>query len=238
VAVRILLIDDDVGAIKAIQPGLAWEGYVVDHALPGRNAIRQILVDKPDLVILGIDTRDAQWRFCRRLLTFLDAPLLLLLDSEERMDRARGLDLGADGCMFKPVLVPELLAQVRALLRVEMPPALRRQRSFFVDGDLVVDLTRHEVRRNDEPVALTPTEFRLLSCLVRHAGQLISHQRLCQEVWGPGQWDRQGSIKQYIHHLRKKLEPDPEHPQRIVTRWGEGYTLHRLDKPWAGEGPG
>ena len=104
----------------------------------------------------------------------------------------------------------------------------RRQRSFFVDGDLVVDRTRREVRLNDEPVALTPLEFRLLTCLVRHEGEVLPQERLLSLVWGPECEDPSGTLKQYIHHLRQKLEMDPSRPRRVVTRWGEGHMFQRL----------
>jgi len=130
--------------------------------------------------------------------------------------------------MFKPILPAELVARMRALLRREKLQVSRQQQSFFVDGDLVVDLTRQEVRRDDEPVALTSTELRLLCCLVGWEGEVLSHERLMREVWGPEQMGRHAAVKQYIHRLRQKLEPDPTHPQRIVTRWGEGYLFKRL----------
>jgi len=228
VAVSILLIDDDLATIHDLQPGLAREGFQVDHTLPGRSAIRQALVDEPDLVILGIGAQDTTWQFCRRLMTFLDQPVLLLLDTGRRLDRVRGLDMGADDCMFKPVLQIELAARVRALLRRDLAPSGRREQSFFADGDLVVDLSRHEVRRDDVPVALTPTEYRILACFVRHAGEMLPHDRLLQEVWGPAHVHRHSALKQYIHHLRRKLEPDPSRPQRIVTHWGQGYAFQRL----------
>ena len=224
----ILLIDEDLPTVKELQPVLAREGYRIDHDLPGLVAIRRILVQQPDLVICGISGPDEGWRFCRRLLTFLDAPLLLLTSPEDVMGRAMGLDLGADDCMTKPVLTVEFVARVRALLRRDTSDFARRQRSYFEDGDLVVDLTRHEVRLRDEPVALTATEFRVLCCLVQHRGEVVPHQLLLTQVWGAGHHASADTIKQYIHHLRQKLEPEPSQPRRIVTRRGEGYMLQRL----------
>jgi len=228
VTASILLIDNDVEAIKEMQPALAREGYRVDHALPGRAAIRQVLIDEPDLVILGVTAREDGWRFCRRLLAFLDSPALLLLTTEDRLDRVKALDLGADDCMVQPVLIAELVARVRALLRREVSRGFRSRQSFFVDDDLVVDLTRREVRLNDEPLRLTSIEFKILSCLVRYAGEVVPYDRLLTQAWGPHQKGSRDSVKQYIHHLRQKLEPDPHQPRRIVTHWGEGYMLKRI----------
>ena len=227
-AANVLLIDDDLATVKEMQPVLAREGYRVDHTLPGMLAIRRILVEQPDLVILGIIGPDDGWQFCRRLLTFLDKPLFLLLAPGEVLGCVKGLELGADDCMTKPVLVVEFVARVRALLRRDASDFSRRQRSFLADGDLVVDLTRREVRWNDEPVALTSLEFRLLACLVRYEGEVLPQERLLSLVWGPECEDPSGTLKQHIYHLRQKLETDPSRPRRIVTRWGEGYMFQRL----------
>ena len=226
-AVRILLIDQDLPSVHEVQSTLAQAGYHVEHALPGRNAVRQVVLDEPNLVILAIEADEAGWQFCRRLLSFLDAPMLLLVSSADRLDRATGLNMGAAACLLKPVIMAELQAQVQALLRQTLSPAARRAKNFFVDGDLVVDLTRWEVKIDDEPVALTPTEFLLLACLIKHAGEVVPHERLLVEAWGSSFDTYRESLKQYIHHLRRKLEPDPAHPQRILTRWGKGYLFQR-----------
>ena len=223
---KVLLVDHDLGTVRDVQPVLAREGYQVDHDLPGRTAIRRIVIEEPDLLIVGVD--HGSWGFCRQLLTFVDQPVLLLLNSQDKLERVKGLDLGADDCMAKPVHLVELVARVRALLRRDLANGPRRGRSYFVDGDLVVDLSRREVRLAERPVALTPTELRLLACLVQHEGQVLSRERLLQEVWGAGYGGTADLVKQHVHHLRQKLEADPHHPQRIVTRWGEGYLLQRV----------
>jgi DNA-binding response OmpR family regulator len=228
VAVSVLLIDNDTSLTERIRPILELEGYCVTSVMPGPDAIRRTAVGDLALVILGITSREEEWAFCRRLLGFVESPLLLLLSSDDELDRARALDLGADDCMIKPARLVELVARVRALLRRNAMAIPRSQQSFFVDGNLVVDLTRREVRLDDEPVALTPTEFRLLACFVRHAGQVMPHERLSMQVWGSAQGVRRDTLKQCVHHLRRKLEVDPSHPQRIVTRWGEGYLFQSV----------
>jgi DNA-binding response OmpR family regulator len=228
VTASILFIDDDTAIAKELQPAFLAEGYQLHHALPGLDAIRRMLVDQPDLVILSVDSQEKNWQFCRRLLTFLDGPLLLLLSTVNELDRVKGLELGADDCMTKPVLTEEVIARARALLRRIDSRASRSERSYFVDEDLVIDLTRREVWRNGQPVALTPTEFRLLYCFTMHVGELIPHERLVIHVWGPNWPGARDTIKIYVHQLRRKLEPDPDHPRRIVTRRGEGYMFRTL----------
>jgi two-component system KDP operon response regulator KdpE len=97
-----------------------------------------------------------------------------------------------------------------------------------VDGDLIIDLTRREVRLDDQPIRLTPTEFQILSCLISQVGEVLSHKRILMQVWGPNYAGEHGILKPHIHSLRRKLEPDPSRPQRILTRRGEGYLFRRL----------
>jgi len=195
----ILLIDNDDMVLNSVQP-----------------------VCKPDLVILGIDPPGQGWRFCHQLLAFLESPLLLLLSTCDEKDHIKGLSLGADACMAKPVLLGELVARVQALTR--------QRKDLFVDGDLVVDLNRQEIRLDSESLALTPTEFRVLSCLIQDVGEVVSYQRLLAQVWGPDRRDSRHLLNSCIYHLRQKLEPDPRHPRRIVTRLREGYALHRIEE--------
>ena len=224
----ILLIDKDVSVDKKLQPAFAREGYALRSVLPGLDAIRTMLVDEPDLVILGLGPQEKDWEFCRRLLAFLDRPLLLLLSTENRLDRVKGLEVGADDCMIKPVLTEEVVARARVLLRRSPYQVHRSKRSYFVDENLVVDLTRREVWLNEQPVRLTPTEFRFLSCFTEHVGQVVSHDRLVNYVWGPDVTGARDAVKLYVHQLRKKLEPDRDEPQRFVTRRGEGYLFRAV----------
>jgi DNA-binding response OmpR family regulator len=228
VPLSVLLIDDDPMMVKQLESAFTQEGFHVDDTPPGLDAIRTMLIHQPDLVVLGMNSQDKDWQFCHRLLTFLDRPLLLLLSTANHLDRVRGLELGADDCMIKPVFTIEVLARARALLRRSEFQISRSQRSYFVDEDLVVDLTRREVWLNGQPVALTPTEFRFLSCFVEHVGEVLSHERLATRVWGPDHTNATDIIKLYVHQLRQKLEPDPDQPRRIVTRRGEGYVLRPL----------
>jgi len=233
---RILWLDEDLVGSGPMLPILEREGYRIELAALGRDALRRLLLNDHDLVILGMSDRTDHWQFCSHLLALDDTPLLLLLDTGSDRDRARGLDLGADDCLLKPPSPVEFMARVRALLRRGVPQSERQRRSFFLDGDLSVDLARQEVRLADRPVALTRTEFQILACLVRHPDQVMSQEQLITQVWGCSEPSGQSSLKQHIHFLRKKLEPDPAHPQRIVTRWGEGYLLRRLAAD--AQGPG
>jgi DNA-binding response OmpR family regulator len=228
VTATILLIDRDSSVDRKLQPAFSREGYSLEYVAPGLDAIRAMLVGEPDMVILGLGPQEADWEFCRRLLAFLDKPLLLLLSTANKLDRVKGLEFGADDCMIKPFLTEEVIARARVLLRRSAQQAHRSRRSYFVDGNLVIDLTRREVWLDEEPVRLTPIEFRFLSCFTEHVGQVLTHERLVNYVWGPEFAGARDSVKLYVHQLRKKLEPDRNRPQRIVTRRGEGYLFRAL----------
>lgn len=224
----VLLIGDDARVAREFGPAFAREGYHLEHVLPGLDAIRKVLTKDPDLVILRISSQGRDWQFCQRLLTFLERPLLLLIATTNRLDRVKGLELGADDCMIEPILVVEVLARVRALLRRSESRPPRMKQSYFEDEGLVVDLSRREVWLNGEPVSLTPTEFRLLFCFTRHVGLVLSHEQLKMQVWGYDYPAARDAIKLYVHRLRRKLEPDPRRPRRILTRRGEGYMFTSL----------
>jgi len=224
----ILLIDDDAATIAEVLPALRQDGYEVACTQPGMDAIR---------MGLGRSARSGHSRhqFAERGLGVLPAahdfpepPAASLIVYKNQMDRVKGFELGADDCMIKPVVIVELAARARSLLRWSASQAYRRPHSLFVDGDLIVDLAHREVQVNSQPVALTPTEFRILACFTKHAEEALSHEEILAEVWGPNHEGRRDILKLYVHNLRKKLEPDPGRPKRILTRRGEGYVLKRL----------
>ncbi len=218
----ILLIDDDEFRAERVKPVLAREGYRLGHFAPSLDAIRKMLIDKPDLVVLGLDPVQEGWVFYHKVLTFLESPLLLLLSSGDESDRVKGLRLGADDCMSQPLILTELVARVQALLRRSALDS-EQEKGSFTNSNLVVDLDRREVLLDGEVVPLTRIEFRLLSSLVRHAGETLLYEELLAQVWGPNHTRSRDHLKPHIYHLRQKLESDPSRPQRIMTHRGQGY---------------
>jgi two-component system KDP operon response regulator KdpE len=223
----VLLIDDDAATAQTVRASLVAEGYQVHNAAPGPSALRQTVIEVPDLVMVSMGSGDGEWRFLRRLLTVVECPVLVLVSSGDQVACAQALEFGADDCMAHPLNEIELVARVRVALRRERVRDPLREHSFFVDGELVVDLTRREVRRCDEPVGLTAIEMRLLACLVQHEGEVLSPKQLITQVWGSAGGSSQEGLRQHMCHLRQKLEPEPGRPRRIVTRRGEGYQLRR-----------
>ncbi|MDY6877071.1 MAG: response regulator transcription factor [Chloroflexota bacterium] len=220
----ILVIDDDTGLLRLLQLGLEREGFSVITAPGGKEGLRQAYKSRPDLVILDVMMPDIDgWTTCQRLREMSDTPIIMLTAKGGEQDVLRGLVLGADDYVAKPCSFDELKARVHALLRRAQTPANPAWRSAYDDGKLVVDLSNGTVSLNDSPVHLTPTESRLLMCLMSQAGQVIPHQELLTRVWGPEYSDEVGYLSVYVHYLREKIEEDPANPQYVRTRWGMGY---------------
>ncbi len=224
----VLLIDDDSSKLQTARSILLPEGYDVRHSPLGRDALLHLLTIEPDLVILGLGPSDEGWSFLRRVVLLLECPLMVLLPDRNEVACAQALELGADDCLAQPIAPVELVARTRALLRRRPPANGRRERSVYVDGELVVDLARREVKRHDKWLPLSRTEFEVLACLIRSVGHLLPHQRLIDQVWGANCPNAAAILRQYIHHLRRKIEPNPKQPQRIVSRRQEGYILQRI----------
>jgi DNA-binding response OmpR family regulator len=221
---QILLIGDDTRVLEHAGQVLGAEGYGLSRFGLGPAALRHLDECRTALVVLAGAPVERSWTFCRRLLASSGVPLLLLIVGGDEVDRVQGLELGADDCAGWPLPDAELVMRVHALLRTaSQPGAARRAPGYFADGDLVVDLTRPEVWRDGEPVAVSATELRVLACFVRHMGQVVSPECLAAEVWAPVRAGTGHSVSPYIHSLRAKLEADPAHPRRILTRRGQGY---------------
>ncbi len=220
----ILVIDDDTGLLRLLQLGLEREGFSVITASGGKDGLRQAYQARPDLVILDVMMADIDgWTTCQRLREMSDTPIIMLTAMGDEKDVLRGLTLGADDYVSKPCSFDELKARIHALLRRSKTPANPAWRTAYDDGRLMVDLSTGIVSLNGSPVHLTPTESRLLMCLMSQTGQVISHKELLTRVWGPEYSDEVGYLSVYVHYLREKIEADPANPQYVRTRWGMGY---------------
>jgi len=221
---KVLVIDDDVALTRVIQLGLEQEGYEVIVADSGIEGLRQAYDAHPDLVILDVMMPGLDgWKTCQRLREISDVPIIMLTAKDGEVDVIKGLELGADDYITKPFSTEELVARMRALLRRARLPSSPHRPTVYTDGELVVDFSKHRVMVRGKRVNLTPTEFRLLSCLVRNAGRVIPHETLLAQVWGPEYIGEIQYLKLYIRYLRQKIEKDPSKPQYILTEWGIGY---------------
>ena len=218
---RVLVVEDDVEIAGALRRSLALEGYEVELAGDGVDALGQAETYEPDLVVLdlGLPKLDGV-EVCRRLRREGDVPILVLTARDAVDARVEGLDSGADDYLVKPFAFAELLARVRALLR-RRPP---RGTASIVVGDLHLNPDRREARRSDRRLDLTSREFELLEHLMRNERLVVSREALLEEVWGYAPFSETNTVDVFVSNLRRKLEAGGE--SRILhTVRGAGYVL-------------
>jgi len=223
---RILVVDDDAKTVELVKLYLNRDGYKVLVAYNGTEALRLAREVHPDLIVLdlmlpGMDGLEV----CSALRAESDVPIIMLTAKTAEQDRLLGLDLGADDYVTKPFSPKELAARVRAVLRRLPEDALQRGPVEITHGELRINFLKREVYLANKPVRLTPVEFRLLGVLIKESGRTFSRAQLVDRVYG---FDFDGfdrTVDVHIRNLRRKLEPDPDHPQYIRTVYGAGYTF-------------
>jgi len=226
---RILVVDDDPPSVKMISFLLREEGYEVVSADNGESALELVDREAPDLVILDVMMPHLDgFEVCRRIRQKQDVPVIFLSAKGETVDKVAGLELGADDYLAKPFEPSELLARVKAVTRRAAAAAGEESQTLLTVADLTVDpLTNQAIFADGSTVELTPIEFRLLHCLMRNAGRILSHDLLMSTVWGYNYEGYSNQIAVYIRRLRMKIEADPNQPKRLVTVRGLGYKFER-----------
>jgi two-component system KDP operon response regulator KdpE len=220
---KLLIVDDDIDLCQTIKHVFMAEGMQVFIANDGREGIQAFFAHRPDLVLLDIRMPEIDgWELCRQIRMMSNTPVIMLTTLDEDQQVVRGLKIGADDFVTKPFSREVLLARVQAVFRRTAPQPQSGHDLTYHDGYLSVDLTRHEVRREGEPVRLSATEFRLLRYLLKHAGRVLTHQAILHNVWGTDCHNPE-YVHVYLWHLRKKLEKDPRSPNYLVTEHGFGY---------------
>ena len=220
--VRILVVDDEPPIRKLLRMGLTAHGYEVIDATNGRMAL-EMLARKPHLVILDLGLPDIDGLELLRTIRQQEEslPVVVLSSRGDEAGKVAALDLGADDYVTKPFGMDELLARMRAALRHQLQ--MHGERPVFRVGDLSVDLVRRIVKLGDKDVKLSPKEYELLRLLVQHAGKVLTHKYLLQELWNEPT-DTQ-YLRVYIRQLRRKIEAEPERPRYLFTETGIGYRL-------------
>ncbi len=219
---RILIVDDEPAMVRGLEDNLRFEGYQTLSACDGRRGLQLAVSEAPDLILLDIMMPGMSgWDVCRELRhKELDIPVIMLTARGEEVDRVLGLELGADDYVTKPFGLRELLARIRAVLR---RPGPRQKFEEFAFGDVRIRLRGRQVFKAGAEVRLTRKEFDLLRYLVEHQGEVITRDRLLDEVWGYDRYPTTRTVDTHILRLRQKFERDPEHPQYILTVHGQGY---------------
>ena len=218
---RILVADDDPEIVSLIKRGLTYEGYTVDTAGDGAEALTKVRAEQPDAVILdvmmpGLDGNEV----AKRLRQAGDTPILMLTARGTVADKVMGLDSGADDYLVKPFDFDELLARLRALLR----RGQSKETEILRFADLTLDTVSMEVRRGGAPLELTAQEFKLLEFLMRHPRQVVNRDQIYEKVWGYDFGGESNIIEVYIRYLRTKLETNGR-SRLIHTVRGVGYAL-------------
>lgn len=221
-----LVVEDELALVELVRYNLEKDGYEVDIARDGEDAILMVEERQPDIIVLDwMLPKLAGIEVCRRLRsksTTRNVPIIMLTAKTEEADRIRGLDTGADDYMTKPFSMVELTARIRAVLR-RIRPALAEDKVEI--GDIILDRTAHRVVRNGDEIHLGPTEFRLLDHFVQHPGRVFSREQLLDAVWGSDVYVETRTVDVHIGRLRKALlKVGGEDPIRTVR--SAGYALN------------
>jgi two-component system KDP operon response regulator KdpE len=227
---RVLVIDNDTDILESTRKALDHEGYEVYVACDGQEGIEIAWQKTPHVVVLDsmLPVMDG-FETCRRLRELGIQSVVITGHQHDERSVVRALEMGADDYLRQPVEIPILLAKLRTLMRRNHQQANDKM-LLYDDGQLLIDLENRRVEMRGEPVKLTPTEFRLLSILLRRVGRVVAHEELIKEVWGTDKDVSLGSLKLYIHYLRQKIEDSPRKPRYLLAEWGIGYRF-REAKP-------
>ena len=219
---RILIVDDEPEMVRGLEDNFRFEGYQTLAATTGKEGLALAVREAPDLILLDVMMPELSgWDVLRALRQKgLDVPVIMLTARGEEVDRVLGLELGADDYVTKPFSLRELLARVRAVLR---RPGPRVKFEEFAFGDVRIRLRGRQVFKAGQEVRLTRKEFDLLRYLVEHRGEVVTRDRLLDEVWGYEQFPTTRTVDTHVLRLRQKFEKDPERPAWILTVHGQGY---------------
>jgi two-component system KDP operon response regulator KdpE len=224
----ILVIEDELSIRRFLRASLSGEGYRLAEAETGQQGLSMSAAQPPDLIILDLGLPDMDGlQIIEELRRWSQVPIIILSARGQEKDKVIALDHGADDYLSKPFGMGELLARIRVALRhqarISGQPAGAATR--FSVGDLIVDLEARRVLIRGQEVHFTPLEYRLLSTFVQHAGKVLTHRFLLQEVWGPGHTEETHYLRVFTANLRRKLEVDPTRPRYLLTEQGVGYRL-------------
>ncbi len=218
----VLVVEDEPKITEVLKLYLERDGYHVTIAANGLAALESFRKDAPDLVLLDINLPEVDGlEVCRQIRRESSVPIIMLTARDEEADKLIGLELGADDYVTKPFSPREIVARVKAVLRrVSLPQS---SQEVLRAGELVLEPSRHEARRGNRGLDLTPTEFRLLEVLMRNPGRVYSRLQLLDLVQGEAFEGYERTIDAHIKNLRQKIESDPQRPAHVLTVYGVGY---------------
>ena len=221
----ILIIEDEAHIARFIKTAMEQEGYQVYTADSSHRGLIEAATRRPDLLILDLGLPDGDGcDVIADIRTWSSLPILVLSARSDEQDKIKALNLGADDYLVKPFSMGELVARVNAHMRrwqvgYEAPSQIEL-------GNISIDLTQRQVKKNGKDVHLTPIEYRLLTVLIRYAEKVLTHKQLLNEVWGKGHNHQEHYVRIFMSNLRQKLEDNPSRPNFFLTEIGVGYKLH------------
>jgi len=222
----VLVVEDEAPIRRFLKAALEAQKFKLLEATTGAQAIAMAASHNPDIILLDLGLPDIDGlEVIRRLREWSHTPIIVISARGKDTEKVEGLDAGADDYLAKPFSVEELSARMRVAVRHLTRSRVGRAGPVFQTGDLKVDLARRMVWVAGREIHLTPIEFKLLAVLVRHSGKVTTQRQLLREVWGHGSDEQAHYLRNYIHHLRHKLEADPARPVYLSTEPGVGYRL-------------
>lgn len=222
----VLVIEDEPQMLRFLRASLGAHGYRMAEAKTAQEGLTQAGLLTPDVILLDLGLPDLDGlEVTQRLREWTTIPIIVISARGQDADKIKALDAGADDYLTKPFSVGELLARIRVALRHVMQAASGKDEPSFELGDLRVDMAKRQVFVGTAEIHLTPTEYKLLMVLIRHAGSVVTHRQLLKEVWGPSHVEHTHYLRVYMGQLRHKLEHDPTQPKYLVNEPGVGYRL-------------
>lgn len=222
----VLVVEDEAPIRRFLKAALGAQRFKLVEATTGAQAIAMAASHNPDIILLDLGLPDIDGlEVIRRIREWSQTPIIVISARGKDTEKVDGLDAGADDYLAKPFSVEELSARMRVAIRHLTRSRVGQEGPVFQTGDLKVDLARRMVWVAGQEIHLTPIEFKLLAVLVRHSGKVTTQRQLLQEVWGHGSDEQAHYLRNYIHHLRHKLEADPARPVYLSTEPGVGYRL-------------
>lgn len=229
---KILVVDDEKSISDIIKFNLLKDGYDVEVAEDGDEALKKVYMMQPDLILLDVMLPKLDgFQVCRKVRESFNTPIIMLTAKEEEVDKVLGLELGADDYITKPFGMRELLARVKANLRrvdIDNSDTNTGKSVQIQSGNLIIDLERYEVRKGEDVIELTLREYELLKFLATQENQIFTREQLLKDVWGYEYFGDIRTVDVTIRRLREKIEDDSSSPKFIMTKRGVGYYFRRI----------
>lgn len=218
----ILVIDDEIQIRRFLKMSLEAYGYIVKEAENGVEGYRAVFDNRPDLIILDLELPDTNGLdLLKKIRESSSTPVIILTVCDDERDKINLLDSGADDYLTKPFSVGELNARIKVALRHSLNS--NNNDEIYTNGNISVDFARRIVTKNGNEIKLTPTEYSILTMLIKYKGKVVTQTHILKEIWGPNMTEETQYLRIYILQLRRKIEEDPSNPEIIITEPGVGY---------------